>query len=224
MKRALNGGLWGYAFVASLAVHLLVWAIFALPRDDAGSTLETKAPSPAASVEKALHGDDKPTAPAALDRGAGFPRADRGAAVTPARAPRDKTDNTGWWLASGPPETTPRALPHFRDGGYGATTPAVDAAVALPVGPEGGGAYVDEGGGVRNAAAAASGDLVAAQNRAKLAALKDEYKAAREQGRPAAAAQAIITSTVGRLSRRPTFFYVSGTSTPAARPDVGVII
>jgi hypothetical protein len=200
LRRKLGGGLLGYAFVASVAFHLVLWGILAMPRDDAGPAAEAVAraartPAPAELVNRLWRGEAadadsrlataSPESHNAPDGYISAWRADEGrASAYKIGDPLDNTPNRSRRVAE---RLTPaRAGP---DG--------VDNARA-PASPEETAVYIDGGGKVRGAAVAASAGTVALENEAMMAALRRAYKAAQEDAKPAAARVAITPSPLSR--------------------------
>jgi hypothetical protein len=193
LARRLNGGLLGYAFVVSLALHLVVWGLLSLPRDDAGVSWEKGTLARTARVEThgplwavVLAGGENKGCKVSLDPDRGL-QPDPGDGVARLAPVGETRLDVGSSLVGPPDNTKNYAVRYTRPPAAVAIErpPLCHFASALWVRPAPT-VYVDEGGRVRNGARLEH-DALLVKTRPEVAAVK-----ARAGGREGEAVPAAV--------------------------------
>lgn len=213
LAKRLGGGLLGYAFMVSLALHLVVWGLLAIPRDDAGvswakGTLTRVVPAEKSTpyLQNVLAERDYAPAAVFLGSGDGASSAPEDAAVLSAVVDDARTD-AGCLLVDPPDNTRNYAVRYARPPAAAAVErPPVYSSAPAPWPRPTPTAYIDEGGRVRDGAGVTRDALMAKTCRGAAAV---EIRAGGREGEegPAAALRYLIANFPGRPSGRPVMLF-----------------
>lgn len=214
LAKRLGGGLLGYAFMVSLALHLVVWGLLAMPRDDAGISWAKGTLTRVVPAEKSTPFLAEVLAERDGNPGAVIFDSDNGAPTTPEDAVArlvvvDEARTDVGFLVVDPPDNTrnyavryarpPAAVAIERPPVYN-SAPALWSRPAPTV-------YVDEGGRVRDGAGVTRNALMAKTRKGAAAV---EIRAGGREGEegPAAAVPYVIINSPGRPSGRPVMLFL----------------